>query len=525
MRKQAVSESNHSAKHILIIIGLTAVYRALFIGSFNVSTDEAYYWMWSVRLDWGYVDHPPMVAYVLWLVGALTDDAPWAWRASAIAISCASSWLVFCTGRKLFSARAGFWAALPLTLSPLYCMALGFILLPESLLIFWTALALYLAAKMITEQRPALFYPLGAVFGLGLSSNPPALLIPTGLVMFCLLSKPHRHWFQRKEPYLGVLLGLLIFSPVIYWNWRHDWAGFLFLSERTEVGDANAAPGLGLAWQSVFFQAIYHTPVVFILLWTGVVLGFRRLRRAADARILLLLCFSLPLLVIFLAAASLRTTQAHWPTSGYLALYVLFPAVVFHERFRWSRAKKALAAVSLGVAAFASGLLPLVMAYPLMAIINEHLQAVVSLPPDAVDAMAQSEGWGQEIRRGLMDSRERIAARQGEPPVILTHFNVLAGLLSYYMYDVCEVISIHAQSRQFDVWYDDQDLQGKPVLFVSAELFDRATAGGDRPEDYYEFEECEAQPDIDVIRRGRRINRVRTWFCTGYKGAVEDSAL
>ena len=521
MRNRAVSDSNHSAKHILIIIGLTAVYRALYIGSFDVSTDEAYYWMWSVRLDWGYVDHPPMVAYVMWLAGALTDDAPWAWRASAIAISCASSWLVFCTGRKLFSARVGFWAALPLTLSPLYCMALGFLLVPESLLVFWTALALYLAAKMVTEQRLALFYPLGAVFGLGLSSNPPALLIPTGLVLFGLLSKPHRCWFRRQEPYLGALLGLLIFSPVVYWNSQHDWAGFLFLSERTEVGDANAPPGLGLAWQSVFFQATYHTPVVFILLWTGVVLGFRSLRRQADARILLLLCFSLPLLGIFLAVASMSTTQAHWPTSGYLALYVLFPAVVFHDRFRWSRAKKALAAGALGLATLASAFLPLVMVYPLTTIINERLQAVVSLPPDAVEPLAQSAGWGQEIRAGLIEVRDRVAAEQGEPPVILTHFNVLAGLLSYYLRDVCEVVSVHAQARQYNVWYDDGDLYDRTVLFVSGELFNRAAAGSGRPEEYYVFDECRKQtPVIEVVRHGVTINRVHVWLCTGYAGPV-----
>ncbi len=516
-----MSDSNHSAKHILIIIGLTAVYRALFIGSFDVSTDEAYYWMWSVRLDWGYVDHPPMVAYVMRLASALTGDAPWAWRASAIAISCASSWLVFCTGRKLFSARAGFWAALPLALSPLYCMALGFILLPESLLIFWTALALYLAAKMITEQRPALFYPLGAVFGLGLCSNPPAMLIPTGLVLFCLLSKPHRHWFRHKEPYLGVLLGFLVFSPVVYWNWQHDWAGFLFLSERTEVGEANAAPGLSLAWQSVFFQAMYHTPVVFILLWAGVVLGLRRLRRQADAPILLLLCFSLPLLGIFLAVASMRTTQAHWPTSAYLALYILFPGLVFHETFLWSRAKRALAVGASGLAVLPSAIMPVLLGYPLLSVTMEYLEPYVSTPPDAVEPLAQSDGWGQEIRAGLIEARDRIAAEEGEPPVILTHFNVLAGLLSYYLRDVCEVVSVHAQARQYNVWYDDSDLRDRSVLFVSGELFKRAAAGDGLPEDYYLFDECNELPAIDVVRHGQLINRVHLWLCRGYNGPAE----
>ncbi len=24
--------------------------------------DEAYYWLWSERLQWGYFDHPPLIA-------------------------------------------------------------------------------------------------------------------------------------------------------------------------------------------------------------------------------------------------------------------------------------------------------------------------------------------------------------------------------------------------------------------------------------------------------------------------------
>lgn len=28
----------------------------------NLTNDEAYYWVYSLRLDWGYFDHPPVVA-------------------------------------------------------------------------------------------------------------------------------------------------------------------------------------------------------------------------------------------------------------------------------------------------------------------------------------------------------------------------------------------------------------------------------------------------------------------------------
>ena len=37
----------------------------------EIYTDEGYYWMWSKHLDWGYYDHPPMVAAWIWLSGKL----------------------------------------------------------------------------------------------------------------------------------------------------------------------------------------------------------------------------------------------------------------------------------------------------------------------------------------------------------------------------------------------------------------------------------------------------------------------
>ena len=33
----------------------------------DIYFDEAYYWQWAQHLDWGYYDHPPLVA---WLIAA-----------------------------------------------------------------------------------------------------------------------------------------------------------------------------------------------------------------------------------------------------------------------------------------------------------------------------------------------------------------------------------------------------------------------------------------------------------------------
>ena len=509
---------------VLLIIGLTVVYRAVGIGLFDAGPDETYYWTWSTKLAWGYVDHPPMVAYVLWLVRWVSGEAPWGWRATAILLSGGGAWLIFCVGRMLFSQRVGRWAAVGLSVSPLYSMGLGAMLLPESLLVFWTALALYLAAKLLTTKRLVLFYPLGVVFGLGLLSNPPALLIPAGLVLFGLISKQHRFWFGNKEPYLGILLGLALFAPVVLWNWQHDWAGVGFLSERTAIRTHTGNPGLQLAWQSLFFQALYHTPLVFLMLWAGTIGAIRKVLRGRDDPLLLLLCFSLPVIIVFHVMATFRATLGHWPSSAYLAVYLIAPAILLHERFVWSRWKAACATMAIAVPVAISAVIPLLLVYPVTSLIVDRLQSYVSIPPEVIEPMAQSAGWGEEIRDGLLQQRRRIAAEGGQPPVILTHFNVLAGLLSYHLRDDCEVAALHAQARQFNIWFDDNDLYGKPILFVSAELFDRAAAGGGRPQDYYQFEECLELPSIEVVRRGMIINRVRLWQCTGYQGPVRSAS-
>jgi dolichol-phosphate mannosyltransferase len=45
-----------------------------------------------------------------------------------------------------------------------------------------------------------------------------------------------RRWLSRPQPYLAAGAALLIFSPVIFWNYQHEWASFLFQSQRRIAG-------------------------------------------------------------------------------------------------------------------------------------------------------------------------------------------------------------------------------------------------------------------------------------------------
>ena len=50
--------------------------------------------------------------------------------------------------------------------------------------------------------------------------------------LFLIVDRGSRKWLRRPEPYLAVLISLVVFSPVIYWNAQNGWASFVFQSSR-----------------------------------------------------------------------------------------------------------------------------------------------------------------------------------------------------------------------------------------------------------------------------------------------------
>src|ERR1700726_4618840 len=64
--------------------------------------DEAYYWMWSKHLAFGYYDHPPMVAYVIRLGTMVAGDTELGVRLVSILLALPMSFAVFRSAVILF---------------------------------------------------------------------------------------------------------------------------------------------------------------------------------------------------------------------------------------------------------------------------------------------------------------------------------------------------------------------------------------------------------------------------------------
>src|SRR5260370_7474518 len=70
-----------------------------------LSFDEAYYWMWSKHLAFGYYDHPPMVALVIRLGTMIAGDTELGVRLVSILLARPMSWPAYPTPPILFAAH------------------------------------------------------------------------------------------------------------------------------------------------------------------------------------------------------------------------------------------------------------------------------------------------------------------------------------------------------------------------------------------------------------------------------------
>ena len=62
MPDSAVNNSSRSDRLILFFLLAWTLLNAIQAYTLELQGDEAYYWLYSRYLDWGYFDHPPMVA-------------------------------------------------------------------------------------------------------------------------------------------------------------------------------------------------------------------------------------------------------------------------------------------------------------------------------------------------------------------------------------------------------------------------------------------------------------------------------
>lgn len=218
------------------LVGYAVLLRLVYLGLPDLLPEEAYYWNYAQHLDLSYLDHPPMVAWLIWAGTAVFGDTE-----AGVRIGSLLCWLMtagFCYGLAYHTAGRSIAIRAVLLVAALpYFMIFGLFITPDApLTAFWAGTLFFLHRALIGDKRVC-WWCAGVCLGLGmLSKYTIALLCPAALV-FLILDRRSRRWLLRPEPYAASMLATLLFMPVIIWNAKHNWVSFFFQGTRRVQGD------------------------------------------------------------------------------------------------------------------------------------------------------------------------------------------------------------------------------------------------------------------------------------------------
>lgn len=182
--------------------------------------DEAYYWVWSNYLDFGYYDHPPMVALFI-KAGYLLIKGTLGVRLMSI-LSCIGVYIIWILILKPKTLKDNY-LFIGLFGSVGFYQTLGFISTPDAPLLLFSSLFLW-RWKIFTEKHNLInTLLLGTSMALTMYSKyQGALLIVFTLIPF-LPSLLKNKWF-----YFSLLISLILYFPHLFWQYEHDWASIKY---------------------------------------------------------------------------------------------------------------------------------------------------------------------------------------------------------------------------------------------------------------------------------------------------------
>lgn len=205
--------------------------RLIYFGLAQLIPDEAYYWQYAQHMDLSFYDHPPMVAWLIWLGTEILGHNEFGVRIGALLCGLVTMGYLYALALNLYNKSVAMCTLLLLAVLPIGFVS-GLLMTPDApLMAAWAATLYYMERALLNEQHSA-WLGVGIALGLGLLSKYSVGLVGIAALVFVIIDPMARRWLIRPHPYLAVMIAALFFSPVILWNYEHDWASFAFQSNR-----------------------------------------------------------------------------------------------------------------------------------------------------------------------------------------------------------------------------------------------------------------------------------------------------
>jgi 4-amino-4-deoxy-L-arabinose transferase-like glycosyltransferase len=491
------------------LAGLT-VLRVAIAAALPLGDDETFYWEWSRHLAAAYVDHPPAIAFLVWLATRVGGSTPLAIHSVAILFSLATSLALWALAREVLGRDAAATGAVILfNLIPVFSAG-AVLAAPDAplglcwiLTLLWAWRAAGRGVPAPSGVQPPIrdtarsagdpvrpWLAAGVWLGLALESKYTAAVLPFCLGLWLALSPRYRRWLSRPEPYYALAVAAALFGPVIWWNATHRWASFSF---NVLVRPAWAEGGNFAVF--LLFQFTYLAPLLFpVLLWA---LGVAARRgRAGEEAWLFLAAVSIPLIAGMFAASLVGHIKGHWAAPAYATAAIALAGLATERPWAArTRVWRGAAAAVLGSTAVIT-----------LAI---HAIPVLGTPflPARLDPTVDYYGWPQAAQE-----ISAVAVRDARGPFFVTseQYQLVAqfDFATGGRYPVTTITGID----QYAFWTRWGDLQGRDGLFIidARYRYDVDLTEGCRA--------LESEAPVSIVRRGVVVRALELVWCRDFSG-------
>lgn len=397
-------------KLTLIILFLFQIAVAM---GFELAHDEAYYWIYSRHLDWGFFDHPPFVGVVIRLFSFLPH--------SEIAVRIGFILLQFASLFLVFGLTSNFWISLLLFFSFPLASFTGLLALPDIPLLFMTACYCYQLKKYLENDSVKNSSLLGLIIALLFYAKYHGVL----LVFFTMLAVPKL--LVRKSFYLVAVVALVCFFPHMWWQYAHDFSTLRYHFLERPKSSFDIKRSLEFIGLQIGLAGVLIGPTVW---WITIK------NKTTDSFLRTMKFISIGTVVFFLFSSFSKKIEANWTIFLAVPLIVMVADSKFWEK-KWAR--------SLLLTSFV-----IIVGARVLFFFNPETTGMKRLKE-----FHGWESWAQEVKNVCGDES------------ILANSYQIASKLSFYLGHEISALNLQSRKNQFDYWQFEKNLPTKQVCYVT----------------------------------------------------------
>jgi len=424
MNKRTLKEiTRHPYFGHAVFISLWIIINLLQAAFTELAHDEAYYWMYSQNLSWGFFDHPPMVALLAKMGYSLFQNELGV-RLIFTLMGGGTILMIYHFIPERYR-NLPFYYLIIFSIILVHAHFAGFLSIPDIPLIFFSTLFLFIYKKYLSKDTYSLAFILGIIAACMFYSKYHGVLV----ILLIVLS--NTSLFKRKSFYLAIVTTAVFMLPHLMWQIEHHFPTFTYHL----VDRSSSAYKFRFTWNFIYSQLLTTGPLI------GVFLLFYAFRERPENTFEKALKFILVGFFIFFFFMSFKgRIEAHWLATSYIAIIVLsFKAIM-----RTTKIKKILRILCY-------------ISIPL--IIAARIILATDVLPEKLDENTQFHKWENWA--------EKIADHAEGRPVLFINKYQMPSKYTFYTGDFATTLNtIFYHRTQYDLWNYEESLQGKEVLLT-----------------------------------------------------------